>query len=64
LSSINEDVLLAKAQQRLSTKHSAIKYISVGDPLLFDLWNCSLSTVDDDTSMELILEAADGNNTH
>jgi DDE superfamily endonuclease len=60
LSSSYNDVLLDNSNDN-NSQNTQQSDISVGDPLLFDAWDCGTSSDDDGSSNELILEI-DGNN--
>jgi hypothetical protein len=59
LSSSNDDVLLDESNDN-NSQNTQQSDISVGDPLLLNEWDCSLSTDDDDNSSnDLVLVEAD-----
>jgi hypothetical protein len=59
LSSSNDDVLLDESND-YNSQNTQQSDISVGDPLLLNEWDCSLSADDDDdNSNDLVLEADD-----
>jgi hypothetical protein len=54
-SSTRDDVLLDESNHN-NSQNTQQSDILVGDPLLFDKWDCSFSADDDDNSNELVLE--------